>query len=110
MKGWKRESGRHKLAGQGIKTKEIKLPKELKGEHLQYSDIVDGEYIEIYRDEEATGSKENYQYAIFSKKGFLAWLEFGFGYPELEQTVHKWKNNPTSYSKALREQLKGDKE
>jgi hypothetical protein len=107
--GWKKESSRHSLARNGIQTKnKIKLPKELTGEHLQWNGIVDGEYIEIYRDEDATGSKEKYQYAIFSNKGFLAWVEFGFGYPELEQTVHKWKNEPISYIKALREMQKGD--
>ena len=80
---------------------EYKLPEHIKEKDIQWQGTVRGKRIWIYYDDKATHSDLSNHYAVFSNKGLIGWVQFGFTYPEIENLIKSYKE--TDYDKGLEE-------
>ena len=114
-KGWRQESARHSLARKGIKTGKktkntpktkygqfVEMPPHFSRNDIQWKGKINGEYVEVYYDDKASQLANSNIYAVFSNKGFLSFLSYGYSYYELNDAVEKYKNKPTNYYAELK--------
>ena len=80
----------------------IEMPSHFKRTDIQWKGEIDGEYVEVYYDDKASQLTDSNIYSVFSNKGFLSFLAFGFSNYELTDAVKKYKNKPTNYQTELK--------
>jgi len=79
----------------------MKKPKHIKEGDLQWKGKIRSKNIKVYYDDIATQNSTGNEYAVFSNKGMIGWVQSGWTMSELRSLVEKYKE--TSYQKALKE-------